>query len=328
MGRKRKSRLDLPERVYFKNGAYHYVYPTGKWEVLSKDYAEAMIKWAKIVNANVEGGQRTVGELLDRYLLEVVPKKAERTQKDNRQEVRWLRSFFGNMRLEAVSSADVAAYVQAREAKTRANREVALLSHAFNKAILWKLCKENPCTLPGLRNTEKARDRYVEDEEVAKFVKLAPNWIKLYVELRLQLALRQQDMLVLQWEKVTDEYLDVRTQKTGKRLRFAMTPELKDCLDKIEVKGDWVFMSRTGKPYTRGGFGTEWRKVMTKFVEQGGERFHEHDLRGKTATDIDDVVVAQKVLGHKSIKTTEIYIKARKRDVVQPVRRKKNGTPD
>ena len=61
---------------------------------------------------------------------------------------------------------------------------------------------------------------------------------------------------------------------------------------------------------------------MALYVSSGGKRFHEHDLRGKTATDMDDAPAAQKLLGHKSIKMTEAYIKQRKTDVVEPHKRK------
>ena len=35
MGRIRKSRKDLPPRVYVKHNAYYYVFPNGKWQRLA-----------------------------------------------------------------------------------------------------------------------------------------------------------------------------------------------------------------------------------------------------------------------------------------------------
>ena len=80
--------------------------------------------------------------------------------------------------------------------------------------------------------------------------------------------------------------------------------------------------SRNGTPYTDTGFASAWQRVMKKFVAAGNERFHEHDIRGKVATDIDDPLAAQKLLGHQSIKMTEDYIKQRKADEVMPHGRK------
>jgi len=74
-----------------------------------------------------------------------------------------------------------------------------------------------------------------------------------------------------------------------------------------------------------GGVQIEFDKfvvLVEAFVAAGNERFHEHDIRGKVATNIDDPLAAQKLLGHQGIKMTEDYIKQRKADEVMPHRRK------
>ena len=67
-----------------------------------------------------------------------------------------------------------------------------------------------------------------------------------------------------------------------------------------------------------------WDRVMKEFIRAEGERFTEHDLRGKVATDIEDPYLAQQLLAHSSIKTTEGYIKQRQKVVVHPHSRKKS----
>lgn len=325
MGRKRITRLDLPERVYFHHNAYYYAHRSGKWEHLGTDYAKAMAIWAiRIAEQCAE--VVTVGELLNRYIVEVVPTKAERTQKDNLYEIRYLRAFFGEMSCTDVEAKHVAAYLDARTAKTRGNREVALLSHAFNKAILWGICKYNPCSVPGMRNKEAPRDRYVTDEELAAFRSLCPDWMKIYIDLKGLTGLRQQDLLTLQWNDITEKGITVcpiKTQNsTRKRMLIAMTPELSSLLELLPKSGEYCFMTRLNRPYTASGFQSIWKRAMTKFIRTGGVRFHEHDLRGKVATDMDDPVAAQKLLGHKNMGMTEDYIKARQTEVVQPHTRK------
>ncbi len=324
MGRPRKYRRDLPERVYFKNGAYHYVDPiTNKWSKLSADYAQAMVAWASKIDTPSQAAT-TVGQLLDRYLLEVVPTKAERTQKDNRQEIRFLRAFFGEMDITSVKTSHVVEYVRTRQAKTRGNREVALLSHTFNKAIMWDLAESNPCAISGVRNSEKARDRYVTDEEIEKFKEVAPEWLKTYIDLKLLLGLRKGDMLRLTWAMLNETSLQVATQKTGKRLNISRTSELDEVLSRLKTSSGNFFQTILGKEYTSAGFDSTWKRVMVKYVSSGGLRFHEHDLRGKVATDMDDAQAAKALLGHKKIAMTEAYIKARQTDVVQPARRRKS----
>lgn len=321
MGRPRKNRRDLPERVYYHHGAYYYVHPNKKWEKLDADYAKAMSRWAELLESPTQC--TTVSDLLDRYLLEVVPTKAERTQADNRTEVRYLRSFFGDMEITQVEARHVASYISERKAKTRANREIALLSHAFNKARLWGLATTNPCSVPGIRNSEKARDRYVTDEEIENFKKEAPQWLKDYVDLKLLLGLRKQDMLKIRREDIRGHVFAVTVSKTGKRLQIVISSEVQEILDRLPKSSPTLFATKWGMPYSLKGFNSTWQRTMASYVSNGGERFHEHDLRGKTATDIGDAQAAKALLGHKQIAMTEAYIKARQTDVVQPHTRRK-----
>ncbi|MBP5107063.1 hypothetical protein HUS90_22350 [Pseudomonas protegens] len=94
---------------------------------------------------------------------DIIPKKSERTQKDNKAELRQLRPVFDEIPVDAITPSMIAAYRDKRSAKTRANREIALLSHVFNIAREWGLTnRENPCQ--GVRkNKETPRDYYAND---------------------------------------------------------------------------------------------------------------------------------------------------------------------
>ena len=48
MSRPRKSRTDLPNRVYQKHGSYYFVDKANRWHRLGKGYAEAMLAYAKL----------------------------------------------------------------------------------------------------------------------------------------------------------------------------------------------------------------------------------------------------------------------------------------
>lgn len=320
MGRPRKHRKDLPERVYYNHGAYYYVDNNNKWHNLGRDYPQAMMAWAKLIE--VPEIVMTVGQLIDRYLLEVVPKKAERTQKDNRNEVGWLRPYFGGMLLCDVEPHHVASYRDHRTAKVRANRELALLSHMFNCACEWGLMKTNPCTHVR-KNKEKPRDRYVEDEELEAFKVLCPGWLQIYIDIKNLIGLRQQDMLDLKFEDFTADGVKAFIKKVGRKISIETTDELIKLVGLLPKTSAYLFPTRTGTRMSDEGFQSTWGRRMDKFVRGGGVRFTEHDIRGKVATDIDDPLKAMKLLAHASMKTTEGYIKQRKTDRVQPHSRSK-----
>ena len=67
----------------------------------------------------------------------------------------------------------------------------------------------------------------------------------------------------------------------------------------------YLIGSRNGSRYTRDGFGSIWQRCMTKYVEAGGTRFAENDLRAKVASDSHDLASASARLGHQSEQTTQ-----------------------
>jgi site-specific recombinase XerD len=77
-----------------------------------------------------------------------------------------------------------------------------------------------------------------------------------------------------------------------------------------------------GKRYTYDGISCMFRRYVKKC---GLKDFGLYDLKGKAATDMYRAGVPleqiQHLLGHTSIKTTEIYIKARLPDLVAPTSR-------
>jgi integrase len=63
------------------------------------------------------------------------------------------------------------------------------------------------------------------------------------------------------------------------------------------------------------------RSRFDKARAQSGVSFQFRDLRAKAATDINDLMHAQKLLGHKNRTTTEIYTRDRIGELVKPLRR-------
>jgi integrase len=52
------------------------------------------------------------------------------------------------------------------------------------------------------------------------------------------------------------------------------------------------------------GIRSAWRRSQQRFIEAGGERFNEHDIRKTVATRSNSLEEARKVLGHQDTKTT------------------------
>ena len=326
MGRRRTHRLDLPQRVYFDHGSYFCVPPTGPKVNLGRDYGKAMAHWAEIVGRPTR--LVTLGEIMDRYMREVAPLKAVATYRCNIREMRNLRAVFAHMRPDELRPPDLYAYMDARNARVRANREKALLSHVYQYAIRWGIMRENPCRLVS-RGVEKPRNRYVTDEELDLFLSVSPPLIQAYVGVKRLTALRSGDMLKIRLAELTADGLLVTQAKTGTRLLYEWTPELRVAIDQTmrlprSIRGLYLFCTERGQRYTANGFRSIWQRVMKKAVALGLERFTEHDLRAKVVTDARSLGQdAQRIAGHKTSAMTDRYVKVRTVERVQPLQPKK-----
>ena len=313
MGRKIKSSTHLPERMYLHKGTYYLVNKDSKWLNLGKSLTSAIAEYHRLVPSQTS--IKTMGELIDRYMIEISPTKAESTYKGEIQEAKLLRAAFGEMYPKDVTPVVIYEYMDFRSqtAPVRVNREVALLSHMFKKAMRWGLVESNPCR-DVERNPERPRHRYVTDDELLAFKSIVPEWLSLYIDLKSLTGLRQTDMLSLRFDSFIEDGLLTgmsKTEKrTGKKYLFEWSDQLRATLDKIQqlpgkVKSLYLFSNRKGQPYTGDGFRSIWHNWMVKALDREllSERFQERDIRKKTASDVE-LEHAQLLLGHESVKTT------------------------
>lgn len=346
----------LPEGWRLKNGAYRYRVPIGmehKWGnkkefTLGKNLSEAYGEWAKRMETLDEA--KTINDLLDRYALEIVPNKAVSTAYLNKLYLNNLRPAFGHMKIEDIEPIHIYQYLDKRgkkkteNGKTRggisaAKREVAMFSDVFTKAIKWGVIKSHPFKGMIEFETEKGRDRYVENWELNEFLSLVPKrkkdptlMIQAYCGLKVLTGLRQQDLLCMKPSDFKEDGIDVTVRKTGKQITIEWTPALRQAVAyALSVRpvhiSQYLFCTRRGesyydetKPDSSSGFKSIWKRYMDRALEETKltEAFTEHDLRAKTASDLNDIEHAQKLLAHSSQNMTRRYM--RKRELVRPAR--------
>lgn len=296
----------------------------------------------------------TVAQLLDRYLREVVPTKAPTTQTGNTLAIRQLRAVFGAMSLAAVKPRHVYLYVDKRSQKktddegrttggrTVAHREAEVLSHAFTKAVEWGLLDRHPFKGEIRLAGEKPRDRYVEDSEVIACLSIESRRakgsvlaIQAYMRLKLMTGLARGDLLRLTAADLRDDGIHVQRHKTagstGKRTVYAWTPELRAAVDAAKAArprlSPFLFCNRDGRGYideTTGeahGWDSMWQRFMDRVLRETEvkERFTEHDLRAKCASDADSLERARALLQHADSRTTARHYR-RKPERVEPLK--------
>jgi hypothetical protein len=174
MGRRRKKNKHLPPRVYPRRGKLYYVEPgTEKWIPLP----DGLRTWAKLVEASEPAS--TLSILWAKYEVEVLGKKAKKTQQNRRQEWSALESTFGAVRPEDVEPHHVWRYFRERGEGEGARHEVRCLSALMTYARQNGAIKhENPCF--GLQLPSGGpRERYVTDAEFIAVRSIAAPMIRM-----------------------------------------------------------------------------------------------------------------------------------------------------
>ncbi len=341
----------MPARWRNYHGAYYYQVPHGQeeqWEGkkqfrLGTSLPEAYKEWARRLELTTQKAS-TIAQLLDRYSLEVVPEKKPTTQAQNAVAIKRLKAVLGDNAMESLRPQNVYQYLDARESKTAARREVEILSHAYTKAVEWGYLDKHPfkgeVRLKGL----KARTRYIEDWEVVEMLALESRRkvgsvlvIQAYIRIKLLTGLRRGDMLRLTMSDLKDDGIHVTPAKTeessGKSIIYEWAPDLKAAVDAAKVVrpriSNFLFCNRMGDGYVdeesgrAGGWDSMWKNFVERALEETEikERFTEHDLRAKCASDAESLEHAQQLLAHADKRTTQ-RIYRRKAERVKPLKDK------
>ena len=320
-----------------QHGAYYYYVPRGleaHWDGkklfrLGATLPEAYKRWAERLGAPDKA--RTIRELLDRYALEVVPTKAPKSQRENARHLEKLRKVFGDMPLEPFKPRLVYAYVDKRDAKVAAHREIEVLSHAYTKAIEWGYIDRHPFKEQVRLKGETARSRYVEDWEVVECLALQSRRkkgsvlaVQAYIRLKLLTGMARSDLLRLRLDDhLREDGIHVTRHKTegttGKRTiyDYALAPERLDAVKRAlavrPVLSPFLFCTRRGKGYFNEATGlcSGWDSMWQRFIDRVlaetkvRERFTEHDLRAKVGSDAVSLERARALLQHADSRTTE-----------------------
>jgi integrase len=358
MGRKRlDNSLDLPPHVYAKHGAFYYVHPDKRWERIGTDVAEARKRGR--LYADPESRFGTVGYWLDMFVIHCQERAAigqekgglsARTLDDYAKTAIVLKSYFGSMLAHQVKGHHVAEYLDLglkNNRGVRANREKATLSACYT----WLMRKSetgitfNPCI--GIRrNRERKRDRYVTDAEYDTVAAVVTRNIRCLLDLIYLTLQRPED--IIEWtpaDIVNKQEADGTTRRVirndqrkrmgngGKVVDILITPEIDAVLSELQPEppvllGPRSTFLRTRKDemYTYDGLSSMLRRYIkvSKVTPFGF-----YDMKGKGATDMwlsgVPLTQIQVLCGHESVKTTEIYVKARWVETVEPNKRKKKA---
>ncbi|WP_059360042.1 tyrosine-type recombinase/integrase [Parachlamydia acanthamoebae] len=292
------------------------------------------IAWAKKMEDSIREGrllprkedlERTFGNLIERYIENELPKKPKSLAKQKMQLL-WWKSHLGSYFLNHITPAliievrDKLFHGLSRRGKPRststANRYLAALTHVYTIAVKeWGWCSENIALKIRRSKEGKARDRFLEKEEISRLLsackKSKSPYLYPIVLIALTTCARKGEILSLKWRDIQFDRrkMTFRDTKNGETRSVALSDVVIDCLRKEQSKrivtSEYVFPSLDGtKP---ADFMTSWKKVIKGI----GLNICFHTLRHTGASHLamngaTPLEIAP-ILGHKTLAMVKRY---------------------
>lgn len=249
------------------------------------------------------------------------------------------RSFLGDLVVREVTSVDIAAYRDQRLAEinprtkhllspSSVRLEMSLLSNFFDICrIEWGFCDDNPVTRVRKPKAPPGRDRRLtarEDRLILRYCHQHTN-TTLYsiVVLALETAMRQGEILKLEWEHINlkSGIAHLPNTKNGSKRDVPLSNKAREALMRLGVKPIGRVFG-----YTSEGVKSTWRFMMLKL---GIEDLHFHDLRHEAVTRLFelgtlDVMEIAAISGHKSLSMLKRYTHLRAGKLVRKLEGNRN----
>jgi integrase len=267
-----------------------------------------------------EAKKRTLAELIERYIKDILPTKPKSINAQGRQ-LRWWKNEIGYLSLADVTPALISetrdTLHEGRQPATVV-RYMAALSHAFTIAVNeWEWLESNPMSKVRKPKEPRGRVRFLSDDERKRLLIACKastcKFLYPVTVVALSTGMRQMEIMNLSWSDIDLKrgYMILHETKNGERRSIPLVGHAKELileLSKVrQLNTNLVFFSET-KPSAPVFIRTPWSKVLK---EAKIEDFKFHDLRhtaasylamnGASSTEIADI------LGHKTLQMVKRY---------------------
>lgn len=288
-------------------------------------------EWAKQTEVDIKAGRHfpkrdaqkyTLGELIERYKLRVLPEKKASTQGSQKHQLQWWKGELGALALAAITPTHIAdcrdKLLDGGRSPATVNRYLAVISHAFTYAVKeLRWLEDNPCQKVTNPKEPRGRTRFLSADERKRLLNACKESSskQLYPAalLAMSTGMRSGEQFGLRWQNVnlTTGRIILEDTKNGEtRVAIASGPaldELKSLAKVRRIDCDFVFPGRLKKcqPVV---LQTPFREAL-KVAEI--EDFRWHDLRHCFASELamSGATLAElaEAMGHKTLDMVKRY---------------------
>lgn len=271
--------------------------------------------------------EKTVIELLDWHLKRFLQNKPRFSLSNYHSAVKMPLSIFGSIKAKDLKTDVILEYISERceeVSNATINKELSFLRSAFRRAIQTdKMLTDTPFTnIPTLK--EQQRTRSASKEEEQKLLNHSAGLMHDIIDFAFAEGLRAGQIRELEWSHIDLErmMLKTATYKGSKGERYEYWVPIFDrgleVLKRRPRVGRFVFCYANGLLLSEDGL---IHSTFPKFVAGLGILdFNFHDIRHTFATNDykanHDIYGLSLMLGHRNIKTTQIYINLSNEDLL------------
>jgi len=265
--------------------------------------------------------EKPFSELVPLYL-----KDKEKQEKDVETiglRVRNLSRHFSEMILEDITAEAVDKYVDHRRGEVSnatINRELAVLRNMLKLAVRkWRWLRQEPYL--ELLPEGDGRDRELSEAEEREILPHLNSAFRDLFQAALNTGMRQGELLRITWPQVnlTTRLIDFPPTKRGRKRLMPINESLYYILARRKAdpkRSERVFTKADGTPWGKAGVKYHVDKAM---AASGVKAFVFHDLRHTFSSRLNrqgvSKVYVQELLGHKTSKTTDLYLHAQVDDL-------------
>lgn len=305
--------------------------PSGAWQVrvrrsgyptVSKTFASKTNaqKWARQVEFEIDIGlfvdrseldKTSLGDLIDRYLIEITPTKKSSAGESRRLSL--LKRNLGFMKLSSIHPKDIASY---RDKRLKVDgcsgstviKDINSLSHIFNVAIKdWGYqLPNNPAQMIRKPKAGRGRDRRLKEGELDLLIDaLELTWgIQSIKLLAIETGMRRSEILSLKWSNIylDERYLILPDTKNGDSRAVPLSSSAIAILNSLEKTSDNLFFIKPS---------AITRAFKRACVRAGLDNLKFHDLRHEATSRFFELglntMEVSAITGHKTLSMLKRY---------------------
>jgi integrase len=238
---------------------------------------------------------------------------SQRTRRDYIKQIKRIESAFGDFPIKALDDLrarsvfldwrDRLARTSLRQADYAYSTLARVLSWAHHRGLI----ATNPCTKGGKLYHGSRVNKIWSDEDLARFLRTAPPYLRLALLLAINTGQRQGDLLRLPRSAYNGAEIRLRQRKTGAYVPIPVADGLRAALDAAQRRSPIILTNSDGKPWSESGFQSAWGKAT---VRAGIRGLTFHDLRGTAVVTLAragcNEVEIYSITGHKPGDVREI----------------------